>query len=395
MLPLWITLIVSIVVNDCINAAVVVRRRPITIQERVPFTTTKATTTTTTTAEPFESEEVSTVVNRLSRLTLPSNATSIRSDITDNFSCRGRSYGYYADVENDCQIFHVCLPVTYPDGQERQFRWSFICPEETTFNQEAFTCVRTDEMNFDCTDSERFYELNRILGLKEETTTDEVTTNELTPIENNKSSSGDRLNTFQNKEQNQRFTVPLINNPNRYAAQTAIRNQIARRTTASPYSSAANMERIAQTTNFREFSIDRSEPSTTVNEFIPSTTFSPVNIAQFFDLTTRKAFNLPTTTTTTTTINDNSEYTTDYTVTGSVNEYTTNKYDSNTRIIPDLIEDGSKNADLVGADEVVDSIKQLQKLFPSTGDDSREKRLLVKTDSIKNRQKLFEILNKH
>lgn len=78
------------------------------------------------------------MVNRLSRLTLPSNATSIRSDITDNFSCAGRQYGYYADVENDCQIFHVCLPVTYPDGHERQFRWSFICPEETTFNQVRF-----------------------------------------------------------------------------------------------------------------------------------------------------------------------------------------------------------------------------------------------------------------
>lgn len=73
--------------------------------------------------------------NRLSHLTLPSNATSIRSDITDNFSCSGRSYGYYADIENDCQIFHVCLPVTYPDGREQQFRWSFICPEETAFDQ--------------------------------------------------------------------------------------------------------------------------------------------------------------------------------------------------------------------------------------------------------------------
>lgn len=68
-------------------------------------------------------------------MTLPSNATSIRSDITDNFSCSGRSYGYYADIENDCQIFHVCLPVTYPDGREQQFRWSFICPEETAFDQ--------------------------------------------------------------------------------------------------------------------------------------------------------------------------------------------------------------------------------------------------------------------
>lgn len=71
----------------------------------------------------------------MSTLTLPSNATSIRADITDNFSCDDRTYGYYADVENDCQIFHVCLPVTYADGKENTFRWSFICPEETVFSQ--------------------------------------------------------------------------------------------------------------------------------------------------------------------------------------------------------------------------------------------------------------------
>lgn len=245
-------------------------------------------------------------------------------------------------------------------------------------------------MNIDCTESEKFYELNRILGLKEETTTDEVTSNELTPIDNNK--SGDRLNTYQNKENNQRYK-PLINNPNRNNAQTVIRNQISRRTTVIPYINTANTERIAQTTNFRDFNnIDRSE-STTVNEFIPSTTFPPinrpVNIAQFFDLTTRKLYNLPTTTTTAT-FNDNSEYTTDYASTGSVNEY-----DSNTRIIPDLIEDGNKNTDQARADEVVESIKQLQKLFPSTVDDSREKRLLVKADSVKNRKQLFEMLNQH
>lgn len=68
-------------------------------------------------------------------LTLPSNATSIRLDISDSFSCEGREYGYYADVENDCQLFHVCLPITYSDGHRQTFRWSFICPEETIFNQ--------------------------------------------------------------------------------------------------------------------------------------------------------------------------------------------------------------------------------------------------------------------
>lgn len=111
------------------------KRRPISIQERIPYTTQATTTTTTSTKAP---EERAVINRRLSRLTLPSNATSIRSDITDNFSCAGRPYGYYADVENECQIFHVCLPVTYPDGQGRQFRWSFICPEETTFNQVSY-----------------------------------------------------------------------------------------------------------------------------------------------------------------------------------------------------------------------------------------------------------------
>lgn len=68
-------------------------------------------------------------------MSLPSNATAIRADITDTFSCDGKIYGYYADVDNDCQIFHICLPVTYADGKENMFRWSFVCPDETIFSQ--------------------------------------------------------------------------------------------------------------------------------------------------------------------------------------------------------------------------------------------------------------------
>ena len=51
------------------------------------------------------------------------------------FSCDELSYGYYADVDNDCQIFHVCLPVVFADGKNQTFKWSFICPEETVFDQ--------------------------------------------------------------------------------------------------------------------------------------------------------------------------------------------------------------------------------------------------------------------
>ena len=27
------------------------------------------------------------------------------------FSCEQRQYGYYADVDNDCRVFHICLPI--------------------------------------------------------------------------------------------------------------------------------------------------------------------------------------------------------------------------------------------------------------------------------------------
>lgn len=68
--------------------------------------------------------------NKTGGLELPDNATLIRENIVDNFSCQDRIYGYYADMENDCQIFHVCMPQI-----RGSTRWSFICPAETVFNQ--------------------------------------------------------------------------------------------------------------------------------------------------------------------------------------------------------------------------------------------------------------------
>ncbi|XP_012273855.1 uncharacterized protein LOC105696188 [Orussus abietinus] len=96
-------------------------------------------------------------------LILPSNATAIRDNIVDTFSCQGRIYGYYADVENECQVFHVCLPQV-----RTAIRWSFICPAETVFNQETFVCTRTD-YSIPCDESEKFYQLNEEIGKLEET----------------------------------------------------------------------------------------------------------------------------------------------------------------------------------------------------------------------------------
>lgn len=100
------------------------------------------------------------------RLGLPSNATSIRASemLSERFSCAGRHYGYYADPDNDCQLFHVCLPVQFDDGRGTMYKWSFVCPEDTIFNQETFTCSRREDA-ISCQDSERFYGLNEDLGV--------------------------------------------------------------------------------------------------------------------------------------------------------------------------------------------------------------------------------------
>merc|ERR1719431_72740 len=55
-------------------------------------------------------------------LGLVADSNSIRENIVDKFTCEGRAYGYYADVANDCQLFHVCYPVAYPDGQEEMLK---------------------------------------------------------------------------------------------------------------------------------------------------------------------------------------------------------------------------------------------------------------------------------
>ena len=57
------------------------------------------------------------------------------------FSCEGREYGYYADVANSCQVFHICLPIEDDLGAIIETaHWSFICGNATVFDQETLTC---------------------------------------------------------------------------------------------------------------------------------------------------------------------------------------------------------------------------------------------------------------
>ncbi|KAK8744231.1 hypothetical protein OTU49_001069 [Cherax quadricarinatus] len=75
------------------------------------------------------------------------------------FSCLERPYGYYADMEANCQAFHICL---------NDLKWSFLCPNQTLFNQEYFVCDYA--INVDCSLAASFYSLNDNFGKVEDTT---------------------------------------------------------------------------------------------------------------------------------------------------------------------------------------------------------------------------------
>jgi len=85
-----------------------------------------------------------------------------------SFDCDGRPYGYYADVANDCRIFHVCNPLEDDAGEvvETQ-QYSFFCGNQTVFSQDSLTCAHEGD-SFPCEESESLYDaVNALFGQKE------------------------------------------------------------------------------------------------------------------------------------------------------------------------------------------------------------------------------------
>lgn len=52
--------------------------------------------------------------------------------VKTSFSCLNRPMGFYADVEANCKVYHMC------DDHGNKF--SYRCPEETAFRQDALIC---------------------------------------------------------------------------------------------------------------------------------------------------------------------------------------------------------------------------------------------------------------
>ena len=48
---------------------------------------------------------------------------------------------YYADIDNNCEIFHICLPIEDDLGAVIETaQWSFVCGNGTIFDQQTLTC---------------------------------------------------------------------------------------------------------------------------------------------------------------------------------------------------------------------------------------------------------------
>uniref|UniRef100_T1GE91 Chitin-binding type-2 domain-containing protein n=1 Tax=Megaselia scalaris TaxID=36166 RepID=T1GE91_MEGSC len=73
-------------------------------------------------------------------------------NITFEFDCTKRPVGFYADMDYNCQIFHMC--------DEEGNRIPHLCANETSFNQEYRICDW--DYNFNCTESPKWFYLNEL-----------------------------------------------------------------------------------------------------------------------------------------------------------------------------------------------------------------------------------------
>ncbi|RWS08128.1 uncharacterized protein B4U79_13735, partial [Dinothrombium tinctorium] len=90
-------------------------------------------------------------------LGLPASSGDILQKVDTSFSCVGRNYGYYADVLNQCKVFHVCVPKYDANHQEVVEHYSFVCPQFTQFDQKLLTCVDAKEAETLCEKSESYF----------------------------------------------------------------------------------------------------------------------------------------------------------------------------------------------------------------------------------------------
>merc|ERR1712142_1056377 len=100
-------------------------------------------------------------------LNLPSGASLLLGQVSTQFSCNDRPYGYYGDDTNNCQVFHICYPALFSSGVIETYQYSFMCGEGTQFDQKEMACV-SHETALPCIETQNYYIKNAEFGLPHE-----------------------------------------------------------------------------------------------------------------------------------------------------------------------------------------------------------------------------------
>lgn len=97
-------------------------------------------------------------------LTISSNVSSTgvlderNSSAQGNFSCYERRYGYYADINKRCTMFHLCYPVKDSQTNEIVYqRFSFACSDNSIFDQQHLLCLDENSLATKCESSPDYF----------------------------------------------------------------------------------------------------------------------------------------------------------------------------------------------------------------------------------------------
>ena len=71
-----------------------------------------------------------------------------------NFSCYGRPFGQYADIDEECRVFHLCHPyLNFTTGRLIYQRVSYVCGNNYVYDSRFFICIDRNTPGFRCNES--------------------------------------------------------------------------------------------------------------------------------------------------------------------------------------------------------------------------------------------------
>lgn len=113
--------------------------------------------TTTSFPNPTTSEDSVMEDNMTESTAVESQPDFISYKNTTTFTCYGRPTGYYADTRLNCRIYHFCTQME-SIGETSYQRMSYICLEDSVFDQKDLNCVKESDLKIPCEEAEKAYE---------------------------------------------------------------------------------------------------------------------------------------------------------------------------------------------------------------------------------------------